>query len=212
MHNKQLIADNRTAILGGRNIGDEYMGLHEDFNFHDLDVLGVGPVARQASAVFDRYWNSDWVRRLPPPPPGADASRLTPAMLELPPAAAAHPGLRAIAAGQRDWTADMLALVHTLIPGRSTVHADPPSRAEGSANRMPAAFRAVMLLGAARGADQQCLRDPRCHFHGRPAHPGGARRAGAHPDQFTLVQRCAGRECPLRALAPAPAGDRRHAA
>lgn len=144
MHNKQMVADNRAAILGGRNIGDEYMGLHDEFNFHDLDVLGVGPVARQASAVFDRYWNSDWVRRLPPPPPGADASRLTPAMIELPLAAAAHPGLRAIAAGQRDWTADMLALVHTLAPGRSAVHADPPSRAEGSANRMPAAFRAVM--------------------------------------------------------------------
>ena len=45
MHNKQLIADNRTAILGGRNIGDEYMGLNPAFNFHDLDVLGVGPVA-----------------------------------------------------------------------------------------------------------------------------------------------------------------------
>jgi putative cardiolipin synthase len=38
----------------------------------------------------------------------------------------------------------MLALVHTLSPGRSTVHADPPSRAEDSVNRMPAAFRAVM--------------------------------------------------------------------
>ena len=73
MHNKQMVADNRTAILGGRNIGDEYMGLNPAFNFHDLDVLGVGPVARQASAVFDRYWNSSWVRRLPPPPPGADA-------------------------------------------------------------------------------------------------------------------------------------------
>jgi len=152
MHNKQMIADNRTAILGGRNIGDEYMGLNPAFNFHDLDVLGVGPVARQASVVFDRYWNSDWVRRLPPPPPDADARRLTPAMIELPPAAAAHPGARAIAAGQHDWTADMLALVHTLIPGRSAVHADPPSRAEGSANRMPAAFRAVM-----RSAEREVL-------------------------------------------------------
>ncbi|GCL62082.1 phospholipase D-like domain-containing protein [Pseudaquabacterium pictum] len=144
MHNKQMVADNRTAILGGRNIGDEYMGLNPAFNFHDLDVLGVGPVARQASAVFDRYWNSSWVRRLPPPQPGADARRLTPAMIELPPAAAAHPATRAIAAGQRDWTADMLALAHTLTPGRSAVHADPPSRAEGSANRMPAAYRALM--------------------------------------------------------------------
>jgi putative cardiolipin synthase len=52
---------NQTAILGGRNIGDEYMGLNSAFNFHDLDVLGIGPVARQASIAFDAYWNSDWV-------------------------------------------------------------------------------------------------------------------------------------------------------
>ena len=66
MHNKQMIVDNRVAIIGGRNIGDEYMGLDTEFNFHDLDVVGIGPVARQASGVFDRYWNSDWVRRIPP--------------------------------------------------------------------------------------------------------------------------------------------------
>ncbi len=61
MHNKSMIVDNRAAIIGGRNIGDEYMGLHAEFNFHDLDVLGFGPVARQASEVFDQYWNSEWV-------------------------------------------------------------------------------------------------------------------------------------------------------
>lgn len=61
MHNKAMIVDNRAAILGGRNIGDDYMGMHAEFNFHDLDVLGVGPVARQSSAVFDLFWNSDWV-------------------------------------------------------------------------------------------------------------------------------------------------------
>ena len=61
MHNKALIVDNRAATLGGRNIGDEYFGLNTEFNFHDLDVLGIGPVARQTSAIFDAYWNSDWV-------------------------------------------------------------------------------------------------------------------------------------------------------
>ena len=61
MHNKQMIVDNRVAIIGGRNIGDEYLGLNEAFNFKDLDVLGIGPVARQASEVFDRFWNSEWV-------------------------------------------------------------------------------------------------------------------------------------------------------
>ncbi len=58
MHNKAMIVDNRAAIIGGRNIGDDYMGLHEAFNFRDLDVLGIGPVARQASVVFDSFWNS----------------------------------------------------------------------------------------------------------------------------------------------------------
>jgi len=61
MHNKVMIVDNRATIIGGRNIGDEYMGLNPSFNFHDLDVLGIGPVARQASTVFDAYWNSEWV-------------------------------------------------------------------------------------------------------------------------------------------------------
>jgi len=61
MHNKQMIVDNQAVIIGGRNIGDEYLGLHSEFNFHDLDVLGIGPVALQASAEFDSFWNSKWV-------------------------------------------------------------------------------------------------------------------------------------------------------
>ncbi len=61
MHNKCLIVDNLAVILGGRNLGDEYMGLEPRFNFRDLDVLGVGPVASDVSGVFDGFWNSDWV-------------------------------------------------------------------------------------------------------------------------------------------------------
>jgi putative cardiolipin synthase len=60
MHNKLIVADNRAAILGGRNIGNEYFGLDEHFNFHDLDVLGFGPVARESSSLFDNFWNSEW--------------------------------------------------------------------------------------------------------------------------------------------------------
>lgn len=58
MHNKSWIADNRIAIVGGRNIGDEYFGASEDANFVDLDFAMIGPVVRDASASFDRYWNS----------------------------------------------------------------------------------------------------------------------------------------------------------
>ncbi|HKQ13683.1 MAG TPA: phospholipase D family protein [Steroidobacteraceae bacterium] len=58
MHNKSWIADNRIAVVGGRNVGDEYFGASEDVNFVDLDFAMVGPVVREASASFDRYWNS----------------------------------------------------------------------------------------------------------------------------------------------------------
>ena len=58
MHNKSWIADNRLAIVGGRNIGDEYFDASEEANFVDLDFAMIGPVVRDASASFDRYWNS----------------------------------------------------------------------------------------------------------------------------------------------------------
>ena len=58
MHNKSWIADNRVAIVGGRNIGDEYFGAGEEMNFVDLDFAMLGPIVRDASAAFDKYWNS----------------------------------------------------------------------------------------------------------------------------------------------------------
>ena len=57
-HNKSFTADNQATILGGRNIGDEYFNADPNLAFADLDVLGVGPVAREVSASFDTYWNN----------------------------------------------------------------------------------------------------------------------------------------------------------
>lgn len=58
MHNKSWIADNRLAVVGGRNIGDEYFSASDEVNFVDLDFAMIGPVVRQASTSFDEYWNS----------------------------------------------------------------------------------------------------------------------------------------------------------
>jgi len=58
MHNKIFLADNAVAVLGGRNIGNDYFGIDTKANFFDLDVLTVGEGARQAGAAFDEYWNS----------------------------------------------------------------------------------------------------------------------------------------------------------
>lgn len=59
MHNKAMIADNEAAILGGRNIGDEYFGASSVANFGDLDVLVHGPIVRKVSTAFDEFWNAD---------------------------------------------------------------------------------------------------------------------------------------------------------
>ena len=58
MHNKLFVADNSVSVAGGRNIGDEYFMQSETANFIDADVLATGPVVRDQSAAFDRYWNS----------------------------------------------------------------------------------------------------------------------------------------------------------
>ncbi len=58
MHNKAMIVDNQLAIVGGRNLGDEYFSASPTLQFTDLDVLTAGPVAAQISASFDDYWNS----------------------------------------------------------------------------------------------------------------------------------------------------------
>lgn len=58
MHNKSITADNQVTIVGGRNIGDEYFGVADDMVFTDLDVLAIGPVVKDVSESFDRYWNS----------------------------------------------------------------------------------------------------------------------------------------------------------
>ncbi len=61
MHDKLVIADGNAAIIGGRNLGDHYFGLSQEYNFHDLDLLGFGHIARQANGMFDHFWNSEWV-------------------------------------------------------------------------------------------------------------------------------------------------------
>ena len=60
MHNKLLVADNQLAILGGRNIGDDYFGYSHQRNFIDTDILLSGDIVRKLSTGFDSYWNTRW--------------------------------------------------------------------------------------------------------------------------------------------------------
>jgi len=59
MHNKLMVADNAVAIIGGRNIGDQYFQIDPESQFGDDDVVVAGPIVQSLSAVFDQFWNSD---------------------------------------------------------------------------------------------------------------------------------------------------------
>lgn len=79
MHNKALIADGVTCVVGGRNIGDEYFDAGSETGFIDLDVLVVGPVVAEVAASFEAFWLSDAshpASRVLRPPSAADRARL----------------------------------------------------------------------------------------------------------------------------------------
>jgi putative cardiolipin synthase len=59
MHNKLMVADNAVAIIGGRNIGDQYFQIDPESQFGDDDVVVAGPIVPRLSGVFDQFWNSD---------------------------------------------------------------------------------------------------------------------------------------------------------
>jgi putative cardiolipin synthase len=57
MHNKLMVADNAVALVGGRNIGDQYFQVDAEEQYADTDVFAVGPIVSQLSASFDEFWN-----------------------------------------------------------------------------------------------------------------------------------------------------------
>ena len=58
MHNKSFIVDGATAIIGGRNIGDEYFQVGTDDFYVDMDVFALGAIVPETASAFDTYWNS----------------------------------------------------------------------------------------------------------------------------------------------------------
>lgn len=61
MHNKSLTVDGVAAIVGGRNVGDEYFGAGDAALFIDLDVLAIGRIVPEVAADFERYWEAEAV-------------------------------------------------------------------------------------------------------------------------------------------------------
>ena len=78
MHNKLFVADGAMAVIGGRNVANEYFLRNETGqNFIDVDAFTVGWVLDPLQGLFDRYWNADAVYPLR----AVAASNATPAEL-----------------------------------------------------------------------------------------------------------------------------------
>jgi len=59
MHNKLMVVDNAIALVGGRNVGDEYFQIDPNSQVADDEVLAAGPVVKELSSTFDLFWKSD---------------------------------------------------------------------------------------------------------------------------------------------------------
>jgi cardiolipin synthase len=56
-HRKLIVADSGTAIIGGMNIAEEYMGLQQGEQWVDIAMLIEGPIAAQVEDVFVFDWS-----------------------------------------------------------------------------------------------------------------------------------------------------------
>ena len=155
MHNKLFVADNRFSVSGGRNMADEYFMRGNEANFIDMDVISAGPVVRELSQVFDRYWNS------------ALAYPIVPVIRALAPSVAD-------AASEHRFDELVLAASAEFLPAAT----DPLGRAavddEFSAGRIAMEFAAAAVL--ADTPNKGALRNPGDDaLHGQPQRPRGAR-------------------------------------
>jgi putative cardiolipin synthase len=144
-HNKLMVADDTILIVGGRNIADHYFGVHGESNFRDLDVVAVGPVVRDASAVFDDFWNSafavPYAAFVDKPPTRAEADAvIAQARAEMASERIPYPIDEEVGA----ITADMKVVRDALVWAPVRVLYDPPEKAQDTSSR--GIFTALVAL------------------------------------------------------------------
>jgi putative cardiolipin synthase len=150
MHNKTIIADGHFAMLGGRNIGDRYFGIYEEFVQNDLDVLVAGPLAKTVAETFDDYWNSEYsfpVTAFERDKRPHQAIETTRQELRANIAASADI-LQTFTLEPTDWSAYLEELVATFAPARGEVLWESPDILDFDRPRLYARYRE--LIASAR--------------------------------------------------------------
>ncbi len=64
MHSRLQISDGNHAIIGGRNVGDEYFTHDGRSHFLDLEVGIQGDSVQEFSKAFETYWSDIWAVRV----------------------------------------------------------------------------------------------------------------------------------------------------
>lgn len=155
MHARALIADGGLAVLGGRNIGDEYYAPEAEMAFADIDVLIRGELARQVGESFDRNWHSPWTkslaevrgRRAP-----LEAARRTRERLARPPRHQIPDWALADDAGARELLARLRSGSWPDLPGSGRLFADLPAKVDAATTGREGYFNASLqaLVASAR--------------------------------------------------------------
>jgi putative cardiolipin synthase len=155
MHNKALIVDGVVAIMGGRNVADEYHGFGEAANFRDFDVLAGGEIIGEIAAAYDRFWNSGWAYpadRVEDDPMTENAHvklRVQLAELDSPLA----PWLEKHSQERHDWTRELVEIVRGASAGDARVLVDSPDATDSNEEHLVSA----QLVEAADAAEHELV-------------------------------------------------------
>ncbi|WP_316648283.1 phospholipase D-like domain-containing protein [Ovoidimarina sediminis] len=132
MHSKMLLIDGNLAIVGGRNIADEYFLKDPDTYFTDFDIRIEGADVGRFSAVFEAFWQDDLSARYRESERSGKDENLLLSTRSEPHGAA--PGEDAAS--------------HRNLPtfkARASLHADPPARIRAAQSGQAGAVEAAFL-------------------------------------------------------------------
>jgi len=148
MHNKLFVADGVVAIVGGRNIGDEYFARSGQRDFLDFDLLLTGTVVNDLGSGFDTYWNSPYAL------PVADVVGSTARSEALVRVGGEIPvSVRRDEFGVWPLRDQLKSKAYRLVPGRATTFADNPVKADARGLvgfEQTLTYRVFGLLGDAK--------------------------------------------------------------
>jgi cardiolipin synthase C len=128
MHNKVFVVDDAMAIVGGRNVADEYYQIGTESEFADFDLFVAGPVVSDLSQAFDLYWSDDWsvpVEALRRQQEAVDVAQVEAELTAR--AATAAAGIYERAMGST-YLADVRQGRIQMVPGDARVVIDPPAK------------------------------------------------------------------------------------